>query len=104
MWERMQVEAEEKKKGYCCLVYCEKFITPENLLLLEQASVKDVDEEGVPCLQVLLIVTLMSISFTIRLLTVCVFVAYPEDTITSDASKIFTVSSEEYLFNQNDFS
>jgi tRNA U54 and U55 pseudouridine synthase Pus10 len=54
MWERMQVEAEEKRKGYCCLVYCERVIAKEDLLQIEQASLEDSDEEGVPCLQVLI--------------------------------------------------
>ena len=48
----MQVEAEEKRKGYCCMVYTTSPLTPTKLRLLEEASKRDVDEEGIPCLRV----------------------------------------------------
>lgn len=52
MWERMQLEAEEKKKGYCCLVYSTAPVTRAMLEVLEGASNRDRDDDGTPCLKV----------------------------------------------------
>jgi tRNA pseudouridine synthase 10 len=55
IWEKMQTEAEEKKKGYACVVYVANgSVTRERLQALEarSRSGEDNDEDGVPCLQV----------------------------------------------------
>jgi hypothetical protein len=51
----MQSEAEEKKKGYSCVVYVQAgHVTREKLLALEQRCQdgQDLDEDGQVCLQV----------------------------------------------------
>ncbi len=56
IWESMQSEAEEKKKGYSCVVYVkEGNVTKERLQELEERSRdgQDIDEEGQVCLQVI---------------------------------------------------
>lgn len=52
MWERMQVEAEEKRKGYCCLVFSERPVTREELADLSSYCQLDQDEAGERCLAV----------------------------------------------------
>lgn len=56
VWESMQQLAEEKKKGYCCLVWTEKSITQEDLNYLGSISSSihgiDIDEDGRHCLKV----------------------------------------------------
>lgn len=51
----MQTKAEEKRKGYCCVVWCEKPVTREMLARLEQLSTSGemTDEEtGEACIEV----------------------------------------------------
>ena len=55
VWETMQTKAEEKRKGYCCVVWCEKPVTREMLARLEQLSTSGemTDEEtGEACIEV----------------------------------------------------
>lgn len=47
-WERMQVEAEEKRKGYCCVVYSERKLTKEDMHVVQQSCRDELclDDEG----------------------------------------------------------
>ena len=62
MWERMQAEAEEKKKGYACVVYSSRKITKADLFHLEQQSFTSKDGEGADCLIVSNPIPLLSTS------------------------------------------
>jgi len=50
----MQTKAEEKRKGYCCVVWSERPLTKDMLQSLEQRSTsgQDVDETGEACIEV----------------------------------------------------
>jgi hypothetical protein len=50
----MQPKAEEKKKGYCCVVWCAEKLTNEMLLALEILANdgRTVDEHGHSCIEV----------------------------------------------------
>ena len=53
-WETMQTKAEEKRKGYCCVVWVERAIGREDLACIEKLS-RDgsaVDETGEACIEV----------------------------------------------------
>ncbi len=54
LWEGMQEKAEEKKKGYACVVWSADRIDRNKLRELEQLCLSgaDRDEEGVPCIEV----------------------------------------------------
>lgn len=47
-WERMQVEAEEKRKGYCCVVYSERRLTKEDMHKVQQSCRDELslDDDG----------------------------------------------------------
>ena len=55
VWETMQTKAEEKRKGYCCVVWSERPLTRDMLTSLEQRSTSggDVDETGEACIEVM---------------------------------------------------
>lgn len=50
----MQIKAEEKKKGYACVVWVERSISSKDIENLESwiGSIGKVDEEMNPCLHV----------------------------------------------------
>ena len=50
----MQTKAEEKRKGYACVVWSEREVTREMLAGLERRSTcgQDVDETGEACIEV----------------------------------------------------
>lgn len=53
LWESMQGEAEEKRKGYKCVIYVSKAIEKSELeTLVQRLSVRDVDEDGMACLKI----------------------------------------------------
>lgn len=52
LWETMQVEAEEKDKRYCCLVWTSRPVTAAELRTLEEQSNRSVDPTQRPCVQV----------------------------------------------------
>ena len=54
MWEIMQTKAEEKKKGYACIVWVEKVVTRDMLAEIESMSRSGygVDEVGDACIEV----------------------------------------------------
>lgn len=57
VWEQMQTVAEEKRKAYSCVCWSAARITRAKLQVLEDVSTDpaNVDEEGRPCLKVLLV-------------------------------------------------
>ena len=54
MWETMQAKAEEKRKGYTCIVWVESPVTRDMLAQIERRSTsgQDVDEDGEACIEV----------------------------------------------------
>ena len=54
VWEAMQAKAEEKRKGYTCVVWAEREVTREMLAALERRSTEgpDVDDFGERCIEV----------------------------------------------------
>ena len=56
VWESMQIEAEEKHKGYSCIVWCAQRITEDQQRLLtsltSEGLSRDTDDEGKPCITV----------------------------------------------------
>jgi hypothetical protein len=50
----MQTKAEEKRKGYCCVVWVERAVTREDLRGIEALSRSGAtrDETGEPCIEV----------------------------------------------------
>lgn len=48
----MQEKAEEKRKGYACVVWTAERVTRESLAQLARLCVEDRDEDGVPCVEV----------------------------------------------------
>lgn len=54
LWEGMQKKAEEKKKGYCCVVWSQLPIDREKLLTIEKMTSEgsDKDDDGITCLQI----------------------------------------------------
>jgi hypothetical protein len=54
VWETMQTKAEEKRKGYCCVVWAERALTRADLDRVEALSREGnaVDEDGEACVEV----------------------------------------------------
>ena len=54
VWETMQAVAEEKRKGYTCLVWAERSVTRRDLQQLERRcnGFEQLDAEGLSCIQV----------------------------------------------------
>jgi hypothetical protein len=52
IWEIMQKKAEEKRKGYCCVVWLEKKIEKKEFLEIFKKIENSVDDDGQKCLQV----------------------------------------------------
>lgn len=55
LWENMQTKAEEKRKGYCCVVWTERGVSREELKNIEVLSRSGAmrDETGEACIEVI---------------------------------------------------